>query len=324
MQQKSFRIFIVALVILFIPIIASTWGNEGHIAINRAAAQKLPADMPPFLKNSVDHLAYMGPEPDRWREKSEAPLKYSQEPDHFMDMEYVDWMKTLPPDRYLFIKAIYEHRAADPKNATPEMMPEKIGLLPYATIEMYDRLKVSFREYRKAQKEGRSTADAEAAAIHYAGWLGHYVGDASNPLHTTIKYNGWVGPNPNNYDTAHTIHWRMEGPFVGRNLAKLDFASLVKAPTRLNDPFNDFIAYMRVTQGQVEEVYRLDQKCGWEGEGTAESREFLRERLAAGAQMLANMWYTAWLESAVEPEPYRGGGDRPTPKKCEPVKATGK
>ncbi len=323
-MQKSLRIAIIAVLVVFIPIFATSWGNEGHMAVNKAAAQKLPADMPPFLKNASEHLAYMGPEPDRWREKSEAPLKYSQEPDHFMDMEMVDWMKSLPPDRYLFIKAVYEYRDADPKHAVPEMMPEKIGLLPYATIEMYDRLKVSFREYRKAQREGRSTADAEAAAVHYAGWLGHYVADAANPLHTTIKYNGWVGPNPNNYDTGHTIHWRMEGPFVGRNMAKLEFASLVTAPQKLNDPFNDFLAYMRESQSHVEEVYKLDQQCGWDGEGTPESREFIRKRLAAGAQMLADMWYTAWIESAVEPEPYRGGGDRPTPKKCEPVKPAGK
>jgi hypothetical protein len=321
-MRNSVRVLIVIVVILFIPILAITWGNEGHMAVNRAAAAKLPADMPAFLKNAADHLAYMGPEPDRWREKLENPLKYSQEPDHFMDMELVDWMTKLPPDRYLFIKAIYEHRAADPKNATPEMYPEKIGLLPYATIEMYDRLKVSFREYRKAQKEGRSTADAEATAIHYAGWLGHYVADAANPLHTTIKYNGWVGPNPNNYDTGHTIHWRMEGPFVGRNMAKLDFASLVTAPKKLNDPFNDFVAFMRESQSHVEEVYQLDQKCGWEGEGTPESREFIRKRLAAGAQMLADMWYTAWMESAVEPEAYRGGGgERTAPKNCEPKTA---
>ncbi len=321
MQNKVLvRVVLLAIFVILIPVVGSTWGNEGHVAINRVAAQKLPADMPAFLKNAESHLGYMGPEPDRWREKSEAALKYSQEPDHFMDMELVDWMAKLPPDRYLFIREVYAHRYADAKNATPEMYPEKIGLLPYATIEMYDRLKVSFREYRKAQKESRSTADAEAAAAHYAGWLGHYVADGSNPLHTTVKYNGWVGPNPNNYDTERTIHWRMEGPFVGRNMAKLEFASLVNAPKKLNDPFNDFLAYMRESNSLVEQVYQLDKQCGWEGDGTAESREFIRKRLAAGAQMLANLWYTAWVESAVEPEPYRG--ERTTPKKCEPTAKT--
>jgi hypothetical protein len=64
-------------------------------------------------------------------------------------------------------------------------------------------------------------------------------------------------------------------------------------------------------------VYQLDLKCGFDGEGTPESREFIRQRLAAASQMLANMWYTAWVESAVEPEPYKGSGDRATPRQCE-------
>ena len=317
-KSLAIRVLAVLAVVALVPVLGITWGNEGHMAINRAAALKLPADMPAFLKNSADHLAYLGPEPDRWREKLEPQLKYSQEPDHFMDMELTDWMSKLPPDRYLFIRAVYEHRAADPKYATPEMYPEKIGFLPYQTLEVYGRLKVAFREYRKAQKEGRSTADAEANAVYYAGWLGHYVGDGSNPLHTTVNYNGWTGPNPNKYDTTKTIHWRMEGPFVTRNIEKLDFSDLVTAPKKLNHPFEDYIAYLRESQKHVEEVYQLDLKCGFEGNGTPESREFIRHRLAAAAQMLADMWYTAWVESAVEPEPYRGT-ERAAPRQCEPA-----
>jgi hypothetical protein len=274
--------------------------------------------MPAFLKNAADRLAYIGPEPDRWREKSEPQLKYSQEPDHFMDMELVDWMGgKLPPDRYGFIRAVYQHRAADPKNAMPDTYPEKIGFLPYATLEVYERLKVAFREYRKAHKEGRSTADAEANAIYYAGWLGHYVADGSQPLHTTVHYNGWVGANPNGYDTGKTIHWRMEGPFVGQNMAKLQFADLVTPAKKLNDPFDDFVACLRTSQKEVEMVYQLDNQCGFEGEGTEESRNFIRHRLAAGAQMLADMWYTAWVESAVEPPPYQAVAEKATGRKCE-------
>lgn len=320
-RSWALRVIIVAFLIVFIPIIATSWGNEGHMAVNRAAAAKLPADMPPFLKNAADRLAYIGPEPDRWREKLEPQLKYAQEPDHFMDMELVDWMGgKLPPDRYLFVRAVYEHREADPKNATPEMYPEKIGFLPYATMEVYGRLKVAFREYRKAQKEGRSTADAEANAIYYSGWLGHYVADGSNPLHTTVKYNGWVGDNPNGYDTGRTIHWRMEGPFLARNMVKLQFSDLVTPAKKLDNPFNDFVAYLRTSQKEVEKVYQLDKKCAFEGDGTEESRDFIKHRLAAGAQMLADMWYTAWLESAVEPPPYQPpAGEKTVARKCEPV-----
>ena len=55
--------------------------------INRVAAEKLPSDVPAFLRNAAEQLAYLGPEPDRWREKSELALKLSQEPDHFIDLE---------------------------------------------------------------------------------------------------------------------------------------------------------------------------------------------------------------------------------------------
>ena len=40
--------------------------------------------------------------------------------------------------------------------------------------------------------EHKDTAPAEEAILFYAGWLGHYAGDGSQPLHTTINYNGWV------------------------------------------------------------------------------------------------------------------------------------
>jgi hypothetical protein len=55
----------------------------------------------------------------------------------------------------------------------------------------------------------------------------------------------------------------------------------------------------------VERVYQLEQQKGFENAGTPQSREFIARRLAAGTQMLASMWYTAWMESAVDPPRYQ-------------------
>ena len=38
------------------------------------------------------------------------------------------------------------------------------------------------------------------------GVMGHYVGDGSQPLHTTVHFNGWVGDNPKGYTTKQTFH----------------------------------------------------------------------------------------------------------------------
>jgi hypothetical protein len=59
--------------------------------------------------------------------------------------------------------------------------------------------------------------------------------------------------------------------------------------------------YIRDSLAQVERLYQLEKAGAFKEKGTTEGREFIRQRLAAGAQMLANIWYTAWLESAVEP-----------------------
>jgi hypothetical protein len=273
------------------------------MAINRVAAEKLPSDVPSFLKNAEEQLAYLGPEPDRWREKSELALKMSQEPDHFIDLELVEGM-TLPPDRYSFYRAL-EAKRQQTASQPEALLPEKVGLQPYITMEVYGRLVVAFREYRHALRDHKGTEFAERNAIFYAGWLGHYVGDGSNPLHITVNYNGWTTANPNRYTTEKTIHWKMEGEFVAANSRQLPFASLVPdQATKVEHPFQGYLAYLRESNTHVEQAYQLEKAGGFAGKGTPESRQFIEQRLAAGATMLRNLWYTAWLDSAVDPPPY--------------------
>ncbi len=49
------------------------WGAVGHSMINRLAVQYLPADVPAFLRNghALDTIEYLGPEPDRWKNRAE-------------------------------------------------------------------------------------------------------------------------------------------------------------------------------------------------------------------------------------------------------------
>jgi len=172
---------------------AFAWGNEGHRIINRLAATTLPESVPGFLRSeaAVAEIEYLGPEPDRWRSRAEPELSAAQAPEHFIDLEPADALGPLPRNRLDFEAKVF---AAGQR-------PEKIGLQPWEATEVWERLKAALREYRTLSAAGKSTKEVEAAALFYAGWLGHYVGDASQPLHTTIQYNGWTGPNPNGYTT---------------------------------------------------------------------------------------------------------------------------
>lgn len=291
----------IAALLLLSALPACGWGPTGHMVINRVAAEKTPAEMPAFLRAASDRIAWLGPEPDRWRSATEAPLREAQAPDHFINLESLHWLMYFPADRYRYIQAIYEYRAQHPSAGVPQ--PEELGFQPYITIENFDRLKVAFREYRHAQAEHRSTANAEANAIFYAAWLGHYVADGSNPMHTSIHFMGWVGPNPKGYTTAREVHGRMESAFVDANPEVTHFADLISRPRHLDHPFEDYLAYLRESQSQIERCYALEKLGGFDGRGTPESREFIRRQLGRGAQMLLNLWYTAWLDSASETAP---------------------
>jgi hypothetical protein len=283
-----------------LPQAAHAWGNEGHRLINRLAAETLPASVPAFLRSdaAIKEIEYLGPEPDRWRSRAEPELSAAQAPEHFIDLEPADALGPLPRNRLDFEAKVF----------AAGLRPEKIGLQPWETTEVWERLKAALREYRALSAAGQDTGPVEQVVIFYAGWLGHYVGDGSQPLHTTDKYNGWVGPNPNGYTTEHQIHWQFEGPFVAANEHEPEVrAKMTEAKAIDGDIFDSYVAYLRHSNSYVEKVYQLDKAGGFIGAGSPESREFTAERLAAGASMLRDMIYTAWLESAKPvPDPFAG------------------
>jgi hypothetical protein len=276
--------------VLVQPPSARAWGNGGHRLVNKLAASSLPVDVPAFLcsPEAIAEIEYLGPEPDRWRSPAEPELAAAQAPEHFIDLEPADALGLLPHRRLDFEASVF----------ASGQRPEKIGLQPWETTEVWERLKAALREYRNLSVRHENTHPVEQAILFYAGWLGHYVGDGSQPLHTTIQYNGWVGPNPNGYTTGHQIHWQFEGPFVEANLREPEVRAKMTPPKAIDgDIFDAYVAYLRHSATYVEKVYQLEKSGGFVGAGTAESREFTAERLGAGASMLRDMIYTAWLES---------------------------
>lgn len=278
------------------------WGREGHMMINRLAGAALPADVPEFLrsKEAVDALEYYGPEPDRWKSPGEPELNAVQSPDHFMDMEYADLVGELPRRRYDFVRALAFAQKAHPDLP---LSPEKVGMQPYQAVEVWERLKSAMRDYRKLKADHKETKPSECEIVFLAGWLGHYVADGSQPLHTTIQYNGWTGANPKGYTTEHKIHALFESTYVSANVKPAEVAPLIAPkPVVMGDVFTDYVAYLRHTNTLVEKTYELEKAGAFAGQGTPEGKTFTEERLAAGATELRDMIYSAWVKSA-EPVP---------------------
>ena len=190
------------------------WWDEGHRYINRAAAEHLPDDMPAFFKAAAARLEFLGPEPDRWRDNKELfkALTEVNAPDHFIDIDKPENFEALPNDRYQYADWL-RMQGKDPKD---------IGFLPYSMLEGYQKVQVLFRMWRDPQNAA-VREQIEQNIIYYAGVLGHYVGDASNPLHVTIHFNGWsTSANPEYY-TREPLHGRFEGEFVKGQIKPADF-----------------------------------------------------------------------------------------------------
>jgi hypothetical protein len=293
---------VLAFLVAFLPAQwAFGWGNDAHKMINRVAVEMLPGGMPGFLRSrhAFDEIEYLGPEPDRWRSSAEPELSAAQAPDHFIDLELADMAAPdgLPRERFEFIRDLDNARKQYPNL---NLIPPKVGLLPWQVNEGFQRLEADMHEYRVRAATHQAVYGAEQAILYDAGVLGHYVGDGSQPLHTTIDYNGWVEEeNPEHFTRRRGIHSEFEAEFVRDNIRSGDIRPLVPAaPRLLNSPFQNFVAYLRASHGQVPEVYRLEKLGGFRGTGTSQSRGFTAARIAAGAAMLRDMIYTAWIDSA--------------------------
>lgn len=316
------------------------WDYHGHRTVNQLALAALPADFPAFVHEpaNAERIAYLAGGPDRWRNVD--PWLRQAGPswtDHFLDLEQLTAAgidpHTVPSLRYDFAVAFAAGRAAhadkfpaiDPARNT-DGTRQWPGFAPWAITEWTHKLRSAF-SYLKAYEEMGGTAEeianARADVVHVMGLLGHPVGDCAQPLHTTDNFNGWVGPNPDDYTTWRGLHSWIDGGFVAK--AGIDTAGLksrVKAPEALHlgpqpdgrDPL--FVAVMEWftrQHAQVEPLYQLekagklsneqekaDRTRSFPGPVDPEGRAFMEGRLLSGGEMLAKLWVTAWQSAPVD------------------------
>jgi hypothetical protein len=305
---------------------ALAWDYTYHRLINESALASLPTNFPAFVRTpaAAGRIGFLSGEPDRWRNVRDVPFSHCSAPDHYLDMEelpvYGLAPESLPPFRYDFAAELISFRKAHPDKCPPinqarneDHTRELVGFVPWAIAENYGKLKSGFA-YLKAFEEDGGTpeeiANAKENIIYVMGTMGHFVGDAGQPLHTTIHHHGWVGPNPEHYRTNSSFHSWIDSGYLnkvgGVKLeeleGKLHPAQLVTIDGRPAKPEEMFQAAALFVIGQnklVEPLYQLDKegKLSAEGEKGAEGKAFLEVQLAKSAQLLADIWYSAWQQA---------------------------
>jgi len=250
---------------------AQAWDSATHRAITRLAVKALP---PSPLKSTLSH--------------SEAALEtHSVEPDSLLKAAYGK-----AEERRHYINV--EWFGSDPWSAlNPDMKKmrrrftdrtlDRAGTLPWTIEAVSDQLQEAWRR-----------GDC-SSVLRLSGYLAHYVGDASQPLHSTINYDG--------YARDRGIHARMELA-VDHSLSELEpmAASQVHIED-INDVWTPTIAEIRDANGLVGEVIRDDRAARDAGEYS--HRDYQRavmnqdaamfaHQIARAASVLASIWLYEW------------------------------
>ncbi len=297
---------------------AWAWGATGHHIINRLAAASLPASVPAFMRtpSAIDELTYLGLELDLLKGAG-TEWDAEMDPGHYLDVvgdgtiEGGLRLSALPATREAYDTAL-RARGLD---------QYKVGYLPYSIVQGWEQLRMVFAYWRVDHYEARHAKTARMRAIATArerfdeqlarsdaGTWGHYVADASQPLHVTIHFNGWGNyANPNDYSNSKHLHDLFETEFVDRfvtlaavekRLTPLAFAR--SASLMSEKAVMDAIKrYLAASNAMVPDLYQIE-KSGAFKTGTPQAKAFVEGRLAFGASELRTLIVWAWEDSINE------------------------
>ena len=252
--------------------------------------------MPAFFREAGNQLVYLDIEPDRWRSGNLTEMDQAWSYDHYIDLENIPDGALSAPDRFVFLRALYDARLERPERDA--------GFLPFRIVELYQRVVTEWRMWR-AETDPEKRSWIEARIINDAGLLGHYVTDGSQPHHTTIHFNGWSpgAADPRAYTEDPLFHARFKRYFVEAHVTQPDVSQRVERRPRsvAGSARAAVLDYLRASHATVDALYRLDRDVGFDPDGPLrpEAHDFAADRLAAGASMLAVLWRSAWDESAL-------------------------
>ncbi len=298
----------ITLLTVALPTPASAWGSTGHRFIGELGIRNLPATLPAFIRSEDAAIAIgeLSREPDRSRGAG-SPHDADLDPGHFVDVADDltimggPSLKALPATRADYDKAL---RAAGSDEY-------KAGYLPYSIIDGWQQLVKDFA-YWRADVAGEKYAKTETARAWFArdralreeitirdlGTWSHFVGDASQPMHASVHYDGWGNfPNPQGFTTQKGTHGHFEGAYVRANVTEADVQAALAPYAAFDGPIEARVSgYLTATEAKVVPFYTLEKAHAFDS-ATPEGKAFTVERVAAAVAELRDLVVDAWTAS---------------------------
>ncbi len=271
---------------------SNRWGFFAHQKINHLAVYTLPAELGVFFKHHIQYVEENAVNPDKRRYA--IPEEAAR---HYIDIDVYG-------DSAVFNMPRYWNDAVE---TYTEDTLQAYGIVPWHLMTMKNYLTKAFRE-----------KDIERI-LRYATDMGHYIGDANVPLHTTENYNGQL-----------TDQYGIHGFWESR-LPELFFDNydlFVGAADYISNPqlkaweavANAHLALDSVLlfEKQLDARFAKDKKYTFEERGAGMTQTYSREyasayhemlggqvekRMKASIKMVGDFWFTCWVDAG-QPDMY--------------------
>lgn len=271
---------------LIIPLIICTaWGFFAHQRINNLAVFTLPSEMIGFYKKNIKYITEHAVDPDkrRYADTLEAPR-------HYLDVEnYETTIDSIPP----------KYNDALKKYGLKHL--NENGVVPWQIQRTYYSLVKAFK-----------TKDS-IKILKYSADLGHYIGDAHVPLHTTANHNGQLS----NQVGIHAF-WESRLP----ELFSGNYNFVVGKAVYIEDPLAQAWLILKHTRTLVDSVLLLeaslskkfpsDKKFSFTEKNGAvlkqyslaysdayhkEMNHMVEKQMRHAILSIGSFWYSAWVDA---------------------------
>ncbi|HEX5215319.1 MAG TPA: hypothetical protein VFV98_07620 [Vicinamibacterales bacterium] len=189
------------------PVSLGAWGMDVHRLITKRAIEHLPAEIRPFYLQRIEFISEHAADPDLWRVVGLKGVMGDEDPNHFLDMDAIDKrpFAGIPRDYAAYVAKVGADNAA------------RWGRLPWRMEEIYNKLVEEFK--RIAAGQGFAGDNVR----YLSAVLSHYVGDAHQPFHAVVNYDGQA-------TNQRGIHSRFETALPMRNLSVIAWTPVAIAP----------------------------------------------------------------------------------------------
>jgi S1/P1 Nuclease len=265
------------------------WGFFGHKRINRVATFTLPPQMFGFYKEHIEYITEHAVDPDKRRYAVDGEAQR-----HYIDIDH------------------YAHHGEDPFKIVPRRWKDAVNKLTEDTLQAYGIVPWHIKVMKFRLQRAFESKNVDLI-LKYSADIGHYIGDAHVPLHTTENYNGQL-------TNQKGIHGLWESRLVEINSENYDY--FVGKAEYIEDIDKFIWEAVEDSHRSVDSVLQIelevtadfdpDQKYSFEQRGNTTvsvySYEFSQEyhrrmnnmverRLRAAINAVGSIWYTAWVDA---------------------------